>query len=138
MARRIASLSVLLAFVVGVPVLLLHMTGLPVVDDLPDLKGLEKAIELRWVPLEWVVAILALAAWILWAYLALAVSVRIAGHAERRLRSAGRMWAASEAFTWSPVKLFVDVAIGAALITSTVGHRPGSIGGRNTALCGQQ
>lgn len=122
MARRIASLTVLLAFVVGVPVLLLHMTGLPVVDDLPDLKGLEKAIELRWVPLEWVVAILALAAWILWAYLALAIVLRLAGHAERRLRSAGRMWTASEAFTWSPVKLFVDVAIGAALITSTVGH----------------
>lgn len=120
MARRIASLFVLLAFVVGVPILLLRITGLPVVDDLPDLKGLKEAIELRWVPLEWVVAILALAAWILWAYLALAVSVRIAGHAELRLRTAGRVWAASETFTWSPVKVIVDLALGAALVTSVI------------------
>lgn len=122
MAKRIASLFVLLAFVAGVPILLLHMTGLPVVDDLPDLKGLEEAIELRWVPLEWVVAILAMAAWILWAYLALAVVLRLAGHAERRLRSVGRMWTASETFAWSPLKLLVDVALGAALITTTVSH----------------
>lgn len=120
MARRIASLSVLLVFVVGVPILLLHMTGLPVVDDLPDLKGLEKAIELRWIPVDWVVAILALAAWTLWAYLALAVVIRIAGQIELRLRSAGSLWAASEAFAWSPVKVIVDLALGAALITSSV------------------
>jgi hypothetical protein len=120
MIRRAWSLIALFVILAGVPVFLWHATGSPGTEGLPDLEGLKRAIDLRWVPLQWAIAILALVAWMLWAYLALVVLVRIAGHFERRFRAAGRMWAASEAFAWSPVKVMVDVVLGAAFVTSTV------------------
>jgi hypothetical protein len=120
MIRRACTSIALLVVLVGVPVFLWHATGPPGTEGLPDLEGLKRAIDLRWVPLQWAIAILAVVAWILWAYLALAVLVRIGGHFERRFRTAGRVWAASDAFAWSPVKVMVDVVLGAALVTSTV------------------
>lgn len=120
MIRRAWSLIALLVILAGVPVFLWHATGSPGTEGLPDLEGLKRAIDLRWVPLQWAIVILAMVAWLLWVYLALAVLVRIGGHFERHFRTAGRMWAASEAFAWSPVKVMVDVVLGAALVTSTV------------------
>lgn len=115
----------LLSILVGVPAFLWRATGTPGLNGLPDLQGIRRAIDLRWVPLEWAILILVFMAWALWAYLALAVLVRLAGHAERRVRSTERIWAASEAFTWAPLKLVVDLTLGAALITSTLGHSSG-------------
>ncbi len=43
--------------------------------------------------------------------------LRIAARLEVRLRSAGRVWATSEAWTLSPVKLTVDFVVGAALLS---------------------
>src|SRR5918996_4921823 len=108
MIRRACTSIALLVVLVGVPVFLWHATGPPGTEGLPDLEGLKRAIDLRWVPLQWAIAILAVVAWILWAYLSLAVLVRIGGHFERRFRTAGRVWAASDAFAWSPVKVMVD------------------------------
>jgi hypothetical protein len=122
MAKRLASLVGLLSILLGTPVLLWQAAGAPGLHGLPNLQGIRRAIDLRWVPLEWAITILALLAWALWAYLAVAVLIRLAGHAERRIRSAGRIWAASEAFAWGPVKLAVDLTVGAALITSSLGH----------------
>lgn len=63
---------------------------------------------------------LALLAWALWGYLVFAVILRIAGQLELRLASAGKLWATSEAVTWSPVKLAVDLVVGAALMSSAM------------------
>src|SRR5918996_4564925 len=122
MAKRLAYPVGLLSVLVAVPVFLSHTTGTPALSWFPDLSSVRRAIDLRWVPLEWAVSILAFVAWALWAYLVLAVLIRIAGHAEQRFRSAGQIWRASEAFAWSPVRMVVDVALGAALLTSTVNH----------------
>lgn len=120
MPRRLLATTGLLALLGGVPLAVLEFAGEPSLRSLPDLDGLRRAIELRWVPVEWAIQILALLAWTLWAYLVLAVLLRIAAHLEVRLRSAGRVWAASEAWTWSPVKLAVDLIVGAALLSATL------------------
>jgi DNA-binding SARP family transcriptional activator len=122
MAKRLASLAGLLSILVAVPIFLSYSVGTPALNWFPDLSSVGRAIDLRWVPLEWAVSILALVAWALWAYLSVAVLIRIAGHAERRLRAAGWIWRASETLAWSPVKMLVDVALGAALLTSTISH----------------
>jgi hypothetical protein len=83
-------------------------------------EGIRRAIELKWVPVDWAIQVFALLAWALWTYLLLAVILRIAGRLELRLSSAGRLWAASEAVTWSPVKLAVDLVVGAALMSSAM------------------
>jgi hypothetical protein len=106
----------------GIPALLLQTTGRPTLRRLPDASRLGRAIDLKWIPLNWAVSILALVAWALWIYLALAIAVRIAGHAERRLRSRGWIWNASERLAWEPVKMIVDISVGAILLRSIVGH----------------
>ncbi len=110
----------LLVVVLGVPLVLLEFTGGPGLGGLPDLERIRRAIELRWVPVEWGIRVLALLAWGLWAYLVFAVFLRVVAHIEVRLRSSGRLWAASETCAWNPVKLAVDLAIGAALLSSTM------------------
>ncbi|MGH2676625.1 MAG: LysM peptidoglycan-binding domain-containing protein, partial [Actinomycetota bacterium] len=124
MSRRLAALAGLLALVIGVPLMLLETSGAPGLDGLPDLEGLRRAVDLRWIPAEWAIRVLALAAWALWAYLLLAVLLRIAGAIEARFPARGRLWEASEAFTWAPVKLLVDLSLGAILLSGTVGHDP--------------
>src|SRR3990170_861374 len=120
MSRRVAASVGLLVVVPGVPLVLLEFTGAPGLGGLPDLEGINRAIELRWVPVEWGIRILALLAWGLWAYLVFAVLLRVVAHIEVRLRSAGKLWAASETWALSPLKLAVDLAIGAALLSSTM------------------
>jgi DNA-binding SARP family transcriptional activator len=122
MARKLPAAIGLLAMLVGAPLVLLEFAGAPTLQGLPDLDGLRRAVELRWIPVEWAIQILALLAWALWAYLILAVLLRVAGHIELRLRSAGRIWTASETYAWSPVKLAVDLVVGAAILGSTMTH----------------
>jgi DNA-binding SARP family transcriptional activator len=110
----------LLVLLGGVPLALLEFAGAPSLRGLPDLEGIRRAIELKWVPVDWAIQVLALLAWALWTYLFLAVILRIAGRLELRLSSAGRLWAASEAVSWSPVKLAVDLVMGAALMSSAM------------------
>lgn len=124
MARRVAALVGLIGTVTLVPVALGHFGGMPALNRLPDLRGIERAIDLRWVPLEWVLSLLTLFGWALWLYLVVAVTLRIAGHVELRLRPGGRVWRTSEAVTWTPLKVMVDVALGAVLLASTVGNAP--------------
>lgn len=124
MARRIAALVGLVVTVTLAPVALAHFGGMPALDRLPDLRGIQRAIDLRWVPLEWGLALLALVGWILWLYLLVAVILRIAGHVDLRLRGGGRVWRTSEVVTWAPLKVMVDVALGAVLLASTVGNLP--------------
>src|SRR5680860_1852228 len=100
MGSRLSAAIGLFALLGGVPLALLEFAGAPSLRGLPDLEGIRRAIELSWVPVEWAIQILALLAWALWAYLVLVVILRIAGHVELRLRSAGRLWATSEAVTW--------------------------------------
>ena len=120
MGKRLSAAIGLFALLGGVPLALLEFAGAPSLRGLPDLEGIRRAIELSWVPVEWAIQILAFLAWALWAYLILAVILRIAGQLELRLASAGRLWAASEAMTWSPVKLAVDLVVGAALMSSAI------------------
>jgi DNA-binding SARP family transcriptional activator len=122
MVRRLCSVAGLLLILLGAPAFLLQTTGVPALGGLPDVAGLSRAIDLRWVPLGWVVSLLALVAWALWLCLAVSGLLRIAGHAERRLRSDGWIWRASETFAWAPVKVIVDVALGAILLTSALSH----------------
>jgi DNA-binding SARP family transcriptional activator len=122
MIRRAIAAAGLFLVIGGVPLVLLEVAGAPGLDGLPDLEGLRRAIELRWLPTEWVMQMLALLAWGLWVYLAIAVALRVAGSVEARLHGEGRLWAASEAVTWSPVKLVVDLALGAVLLSSSVSH----------------
>ena len=120
MGRRLSAGIGLLALLGGVPLALLEFGGSPSLWGLPDLEGIRRAIELRWVPVDWAIQVFALLAWALWAYLLLAVILRIVGRLELRLSSAGRLWAASEAMTWSPVKLAIDLVVGAALMSSAI------------------
>lgn len=120
MGRRMSAAVGLVVVLMGVPLVLLEFTGAPGLGALPDLEGIKRAIELRWVPAEWAMQVLALLSWGLWAYLVFAVLLRVTAHMEVRLRSAGTLWAASEAWAWSPVKLAVDLAIGAAVLSSTM------------------
>lgn len=122
MSRRLVALAGLLGLVIGVPWLLLETSGAPSLHGLPDLEGLQRAVELRWIPVEWTIRILALAAWGLWAYLLVAVLLRIAGAIEARFAARGRLWAASEAFAWAPVRFLVDLSLGAILLSGTVGN----------------
>lgn len=122
MVRRSFSAAALLLVLLGIPAFLVRTTGPFTIRRLPDASRLGRAIDLKWIPSSWAVSILALVAWALWIYLALAIAVRIAGHAERRLRSRGWIWNASERFAWGPVKMIVDVSVGAILLTSIVGH----------------
>jgi DNA-binding SARP family transcriptional activator len=122
MIKRVTAATGLLLVIGGAPMVLLMVDGAPGLDGLPDLDALRRAIELRWLPTEWVMQILALLAWGLWVYVPIAVVLRVAGSVEARLHGEGRLWAASEAVTWSPVKLVVDIALGAVLLSSTVGH----------------
>jgi DNA-binding SARP family transcriptional activator len=120
MAKRLLAAAGLAALLAGVPLALLEFAGAPSPRSLPGLDGIRRAVELRWVPVEWAIQLVALLAWALWAYLVLAVLLRIAGHLEMRLRATGRLWAASEAWAWSPVKLAVDLVVGAALLSATL------------------
>lgn len=125
MPRRQLAAAGLLMMLAGVPFLLREFAGPPRLRSLPDLDGLRRAIELSWVPVEWAIQILALLAWGLWAYLLLAVLLRIAAHLEVRLTSARRVWTASEACTLSPVKVAVDFVVGVAFLsTVTQGSAP--------------
>lgn len=121
-SRRLGATAGLLGLIIGVPLLLLETSGAPGLGTLPDLEGLRRAIDLRWIPVEWAIRILSLFAWALWVYLVLAILLRIAGAIEARSAEAGRLRAASEAFTWAPVKLLVDLSLGAVLLSGTVGH----------------
>lgn len=120
MGRRLSAAIGLLALLVGVPLVLLEFAGVPSLRGLPDLEGIRRAIELSWVPVAWAIRVLALLAWALWGYLVFAVILRIAGQLELRLASAGRLWATSEAVTWRPVRLAVDLVVGAALMSSAM------------------
>jgi DNA-binding SARP family transcriptional activator len=122
MPRRLLAATGFLVMLVGVPMTLLEFAGAPTFRSLPALDGVRRSIELRWVPVEWVIQILTLLAWALWAYLLLALLLRIAAHLEVRLRSVGSVWAASEAWTLSPVKLAVDFIVGATLLSATLGQ----------------
>src|SRR3990170_2466953 len=90
MSRRVAASVGLLVVVPGVPLVLLEFTGAPGLGGLPDLEGIRRAIDLRWVPVEWGIRVLALLAWGLWAYLVFAVLLRVVAHLEVRLRGALR------------------------------------------------
>lgn len=124
MGRRLVTAAGLLSVLAAVPVVLLEFAGLPGLEGLPDLEGIRRAIELRWVPVEWAIQVLALFAWALWAYLMLTLLLRVAGSLQARRGTGGKLWAASEALTWSPVKLLVDFALGAILLNSAASQSP--------------
>lgn len=128
MGRRALAAAGLLSVLVAVPLVMFEFAGPPSLDGLPDLEGIRRAIELRWVPVEWAMQVLALSAWTLWAYLLLTLLLRIAGSLQARHGTEGRLWAASEALTWSPVKLLVDFALGAILVNSASSQSPARAG----------
>lgn len=66
---------------------------------------------------------LAVLGWILWAYLIVATLLRLAAYLEAR-REKGKLWAASEAVASGPVKAWVDLALGAILVGSSLSQRP--------------
>lgn len=122
MGRRLAVAASLLLLLIAVPIVLLEFAGVPTLDGIPDLEGIERAIELRWIPLEWAMQILALFAWGLWAYLAVIVFLRAAAALQARSGGDGKLWSLSEAVTPASLRLFVDLALGAVLLSSTVTH----------------
>ncbi|MDQ3963602.1 MAG: LysM peptidoglycan-binding domain-containing protein [Actinomycetota bacterium] len=124
MARRFGAIAGTAAVVAVVPLLLARAAGVPSLGELPNLGGIKRAIDLKWVPLEWLVTVFAMLGWALWLYLAVAVLLRTAAHLEQRVRGTARLWKTSETVAWSPVRTMVDVAFGAALLASTVTNAP--------------
>lgn len=124
MTKRAASAAGLLVILIGTPIALFEFGGPPALTELPDLEGLRRAVELRWVPVEWALRVLTLVGWALWAYLLVAVLLRVLALVQANAGSRGRLWATSEAMTWGPVRLLVDLSVGAALLSSSLIHEP--------------
>lgn len=125
MGRRVLASAGLLALAAGTPVVLRSLVGTPSLERLPSLDEIRWALGLKYVPVDWAIEGLGLLSWVLWGYLLLTIALRVAGALEARFLGEGRLWETSEALTWSPVKVLVDVALGAMILGSTFAHNPG-------------
>jgi len=117
MKRTLARLG-LLTVLVGVPIALRLLVVSPVIPTFKGSDGLSGS----YVPLDGVLGLLGLLTWALWAYLALAVLLHSLAIVTVSLNAPGQraLLAASTVLTPKVVRALVELAIGSALVTTSV------------------
>jgi two-component SAPR family response regulator/LysM repeat protein len=117
MKRTIARLAVL-GVLVGTPIALRLLVGAPALPSFNGSDGLSGS----YVPFDGVLGVLGLLSWALWAYLALTVLLHSLAIVTASLDAPGHraLFAASTILTPKVVRALVELAIGSALVTSSV------------------
>ena len=117
MKRTLARLG-LLTVLVGAPIALRLLVVSPVIPTFKGSDGLSGS----YVPLDAVLGLLGLLTWALWAYLALAVLLHSLAIVTVSLNAPGQraLLAASTVLTPKVVRALVELAIGSALVTTSV------------------
>jgi DNA-binding SARP family transcriptional activator len=117
MKRTLARLG-LLTVLVGAPIALRLLVVSPVIPTFKGSDGLSGS----YVPLDAVLGLLGLLSWALWAYLALAVLLHSLAIVTVSLNAPGQraLLAASTVLTPKVVRALVELAIGSALVTTSV------------------
>lgn len=115
--RRTASALGLAAVLVGVPILLLALSGPP---ELPSYRGV--SLTDSYLPSEVVLDTLAFVAWMIYGYVAFASALRLLALAlsAADTRSSRALVAVSAALAPSPLRRLIDVAVGGALLAATL------------------
>src|SRR6266536_2590896 len=124
MLRRAASVLGLAVSVAGLPFVLLAAAGPPSLEGLPTWTWLRTGMHNQYLPLDPLLRLLALLAWLLWRSLTLTVVLRTLAVVAARLHLAGSgaLLAATEWLTLPRLRHLVDAAIGVSLLASTVSH----------------
>lgn len=121
MKRAFAAIG-LFAVLAGTPAFL-AATGYP--PRLPRVDLPAGGLTSDYLPVEVVLEILAFLVWIAWAYLALAVALRLVASVavERGVRGAGALAVTSSLLSPGPLRSLVDFAVGSVLVASTLSPR---------------
>lgn len=124
MRRLIARLG-LTTLLAGVPAILVLAAGPP---TLPSFKGVSLSGD--YLPIEAVLQVVALTAWIVWTYLAVAVLLRVFATllSSRNALGSDSLLTASSLLMPSPLRRLVDVAVGGALIAAFLVPRESTAG----------
>jgi hypothetical protein len=117
MKRSLARLG-LLGVLVGTPLALRFLVGSPTIPSFGGTDGLSGSF----VPVEAVLRLLGLLSWALWVYLAVAVLLHCLAIVTASFDAPGHraLFAASTILTPKVVRALVELAIGSALVTSSV------------------
>jgi DNA-binding SARP family transcriptional activator len=126
MLRRATAALGLAASVAGLPFVLMAAAGPPSLEGLPTWTWLRTGMHNQYLPLDPLLRLLALLAWLLWLYLALTVALRTLALVAARLHLAGAsaLLLATELLTLPRLRHVVDAAVGMSLLASSVSHAP--------------
>lgn len=118
--KRILAVGGLIGVLAGTPLLLIAIGGAP---RIPSFEGVSLSSD--YMPLDPVLDVLALLAWAVWAYLVLAVALRVAAEVAAAWRMPGHraLASASGLIIPPPIRRMIDFAIGGALVAATITGR---------------
>jgi DNA-binding SARP family transcriptional activator len=110
----------LIGVLVGIPLILMALGGMPAI---PSFEGVSLSSD--YMPLDPVLDVLAMLAWAIWAYLALAIVLRVASEiaSARRLPGHRALVTASGVIIPQPIRRMIDFAIGGALVAAAITGR---------------
>ena len=114
--RRLFTVFGLTMVMTAVPMVLSTIVGGPQVPGGESFAGLDST----YVQLEPILKILALIAWVLWAYIAAAVLLRLVAVVVARHTGSGVLLATSDRLSPAFLRRFVDIAVGGAIVAASL------------------